>query len=109
MLFWNAPDLEGKLADFQTYYNAARSHTSLTGNTPLGVTVVSPIARAELERVRWVSHCRGLVQLPVPDDGFETHRLNYGTLRDTMAGATLTHRATVEPSVRDLAHGLRSP
>ena len=31
-----------------------------------------------------------------------------GTLRDTMAGATSTYRATGEPSVRDLAHGLRS-
>ena len=26
VLFWNARDLERKLADFQTYYNAARSH-----------------------------------------------------------------------------------
>ncbi len=64
VLFWNAPDLERKLADFQTYYNAARSHASLVGNTPLGVTVRNPIARAELDRVCWVSHCRGLVQLP---------------------------------------------
>ena len=64
VLFWNAPDLERKLADFQTYYNAARSHASLVGNTPLGVTVGNPIARAELDRVCWVSHCRGLVQLP---------------------------------------------
>ena len=62
--FWNAPDLERKLADFHTYYNAARSHAALAGNTPLGVTVGSPIARAELDRVRWVSHCRGMVQLP---------------------------------------------
>jgi putative transposase len=29
VLFWNARDLERKLADFQTYYNAARSHASL--------------------------------------------------------------------------------
>ncbi len=64
VLFWNAPDLERKLADFQTYYNAARSHASLVGNTPLGVTGGNPIARAELDRVCWVSHCRGLVQLP---------------------------------------------
>jgi len=64
VLFWNAPDLERKLADFQSYYNAARSHGSLAGNTPFGVTAGSPIARAELDRVRWVSHCRGLVQLP---------------------------------------------
>ena len=31
VLFWNAGDLERKLADFQAYYNAARSHASLEG------------------------------------------------------------------------------
>jgi len=35
VLFWNARDLEQKLADFQAYYNAARSHASLEGHTPL--------------------------------------------------------------------------
>jgi putative transposase len=35
VLFWNARDLERKLADFQIYYNAARSHSSLEGHTPL--------------------------------------------------------------------------
>ena len=64
VLFWNAPDLERKLADFQSYYSAARSHASLAGITPLDVTAGCPIARTELDRVRWVSHCRGLVQLP---------------------------------------------
>jgi len=31
----NARDLERKLVDFQAYYNAARSHASLKGHTPL--------------------------------------------------------------------------
>jgi putative transposase len=35
VLFWNGRDLERKLADFQAYYNAARSHASLEGHTPL--------------------------------------------------------------------------
>ena len=35
VLFWNARDLERKLAEFQGYYNAARSHASLDGYTPL--------------------------------------------------------------------------
>ena len=30
-LFWNARDLEPKLAEFQAYYNTARSHASLEG------------------------------------------------------------------------------
>ena len=64
VLFWNGRDLERKLADFQAYYNAARIHASLAGNSPLGVVVGSTVARADLSDVRWASHCRGLVQLP---------------------------------------------
>ena len=57
---------ERKLADCQTYYNAARSHASLDGHTP--VTIASrrrTMAHADLNHLRWVSHCRDLVQLPV--------------------------------------------
>ena len=45
VLFWNARDLERKLADFQAYYNAARGHASLEGHTPLtfaGDHVIAP-------------------------------------------------------------------
>lgn len=35
VLFWNARDLDRKLAEFQAYYNASRSHASLEGRTPL--------------------------------------------------------------------------
>jgi Integrase core domain len=65
VLFWNARDLERKLADFQAYYNAARSHASLEGHTPLTFAGGHTAGRAELNNVRWVSHCRNLVQLPV--------------------------------------------
>ena len=65
VLFWNTRDLERKLADFQVYYNAARSHASLEGHTPLSFAGGHTVARAELNHVRWVSHCRDLVQLPV--------------------------------------------
>jgi hypothetical protein len=63
VLFWNARDLERKLADFQNYYNAARSHASLEGHTPLTFASEHTVARAELNNMRWVSHCRDLVQL----------------------------------------------
>jgi transposase InsO family protein len=63
--FWNARDLERKLAEFQAYYNAARSRASLEGYTPLTFADRHPVAPADLSHVRWVSHCRGLVQLPV--------------------------------------------
>ena len=33
--FWNARDLEQKLAEFQAYYNGARGHASLDSHTPL--------------------------------------------------------------------------
>ena len=65
VLFWNTRDLERKLCEFQAYYNAARGHASLEGHTPLTFATGQPIARAELSHVRWVSHCRNLVQLPV--------------------------------------------
>ncbi len=66
MLFWNARDLERKLADFATYYNRSRSHASLAGNTPLGIAAgQQPVPSVEFDHVRWVSHCRGLVQLPM--------------------------------------------
>ena len=61
---WNGRDLERKLADFQAYYNAARSHASLDGHTPFAVASGHPVARADLNNIRWASHCRDLVQLP---------------------------------------------
>ena len=65
VLFWNARDLERKLAEFQAYYNGARGHASLEGHTPLAFTDPRPVAPADVSHVRWVSHCRDLVQLPV--------------------------------------------
>ena len=65
VLFWNACALERKLGEFQAYYNAARSHASLDGHTPLTFASGNPIVAADLNHVRWVSHCRDLVQLPV--------------------------------------------
>jgi putative transposase len=56
VLFWNGLDLERKLADFQTYYNAARCHASLEGRTPLTFADGNTVARADLNQVRWVSH-----------------------------------------------------
>ena len=65
VLFWNARDLERKLADFQASDNEVRSHASLKGHTPSTFAGGQMVARAELNNVRWVSHCRDLVQLLV--------------------------------------------
>jgi putative transposase len=65
VLLWNSRDLERKLADFQTYYNEARGHASLEGHTPLTFATEHTVVPADLNNVRWVSHCRDLVKLPV--------------------------------------------
>jgi hypothetical protein len=65
VLFWNGCDLKRTLAEFQTYYNAARCHASLEGCTPLTFGSEHSMTPAHLNHVRWVSHCRDLVQLPV--------------------------------------------
>ena len=65
VLFWNSRDLERTLGEFQTYSNAARCHASLDGRTPLTFTKRNTVAPADLNHVRWVSHCRDLVKLPV--------------------------------------------
>ncbi len=65
VLFWNARDLERKLAEFQVYYNAARGHASLEGHTPLAFASGHMAVPTDLNHVRWISHCRNLVQLPV--------------------------------------------
>jgi transposase InsO family protein len=65
VLFWNGRDLERKLVEFQAYYNASRGHESLEGRTPLAFASGARTVPADLKSVRWVSHCRDLVQLPV--------------------------------------------
>ncbi len=64
-LFWNALDLERKLADLQSYFNVYRVHSSLLGKTPAEVSKGSITRRADLACFRWETHCRGLYQLPM--------------------------------------------
>ena len=65
VLLWNTRDLARKLSGFQIYYNIERVHASLDGKPPLGVTDRKTAKHAKLDDLRWASHCRGLVQLPV--------------------------------------------
>ena len=75
VLFWNACDLERTRAEFQVYYNAARSHAWLEGHSPLTFAGTHTVAPADLNQVRWVSYCRDLSNSQsLPDDEeFETH------------------------------------
>jgi putative transposase len=63
-LFWNAADVQRKLADFQAYYNHHRTHSSLGGDTPAEVASGARKLRATLKAFRLQTHCHGLYQLP---------------------------------------------
>jgi putative transposase len=63
-LFWTAADLEGKLLDYQHYFNGHRTHAGLGGLTPEPRTGEDR-APASVSRYRWRLHCRGLYQTPI--------------------------------------------
>jgi len=64
-LFWNAVDLERKLALFKEYYNHSRTHASLDGNTPAAINGDGVALPVSLHSYAWEKHCGGLFQLPV--------------------------------------------
>jgi hypothetical protein len=75
VLFWNASDLERKLADFRQYYNFHRVHTALDGITPSEMSRKNISHCADLSQFQWKSHCRGYISyLLLPDYQFAIHR-----------------------------------
>ena len=65
LFFWNAQDLERKLAAFQHYYNEHRAHLSLKGSTPLLAIDNAQTHYAKLDNYSWQSHCNGLYLTPI--------------------------------------------
>ena len=65
LFFWTADDLERKLDLFKNYYNAARVHQGLSGDTPREKAEDPTLQLAGLENYRWQSHCHGLFELPI--------------------------------------------
>ena len=63
-LFWTAADLEGKLLDFQRYFNGYRTHAGLDGRPPEPSADPSG-GHANIRSYRWQPHCRGLYQTPM--------------------------------------------
>jgi transposase InsO family protein len=63
-LFWTAADLDGKLREFQQYYNGYRSHAGLDGRPPTP-SADQGSGPADIRSYRWQSHCRGLHHTPV--------------------------------------------
>jgi putative transposase len=65
LFFWTADDLERKLELFKNYYNSARVHQGLSGDTP-GEKAGGPTPQpAGLENYHWQSHCHELFELPI--------------------------------------------
>jgi len=65
LFYWNAADLEQKLAEYRSYFNESRVHQGLGGDTPAEKAGESAPSLADLVDYRWQSHCHGLVQLPI--------------------------------------------
>ena len=61
-LFWTTADLEGKLREFQEYFNEHRTHAGLEGRLPDSSGPASPLSYASYG---WQKHCRGLYQTPI--------------------------------------------
>src|SRR5215469_2007691 len=58
------PTWEGKLLDFQHYYNQHLTHAGRQGQPPLTGGNAGR-SRANLGSCRWQKHCRGLYQTPI--------------------------------------------
>jgi transposase InsO family protein len=65
LFYWTADDLKRKLDLFKNYYNAARVHQGLSGDTPREKAGGPTLQPAGLENYRWQSHCHGLFELPI--------------------------------------------
>jgi hypothetical protein len=65
LFFWTADDLERKLELSKNFYNAARVHQGLSGDTPGEKAGGPTLQPADLENYRWQSHCHGLFELPI--------------------------------------------
>jgi len=64
-LFWNAADLERKLAQYQRYFNEARVHAGIAGMTPIKkIRGIGPTGALPGD-LKWQSFCRGLFRVPV--------------------------------------------
>ena len=64
-LFWNATDLQRKLASYQRYFNESRGHHGICGVTPMKKSGEKPTPVISLQEYRWQKHCKGLYQLPM--------------------------------------------
>ena len=64
-LFWNANGLESKLEEFALYYNEARVHSSILGETPFGLSGNGRVGLIDLKNYNWKTYCNGRFAIPV--------------------------------------------
>jgi putative transposase len=65
LFYWNATDLEQKLAEYRSYFNERRVHQGLGGNLLAEKDGGSVRLAADLADYGWQTQCHGLVQLPI--------------------------------------------
>jgi len=64
VFYWNANDLQRKLDEFKTYFNASRVHSGIAGKTPNHQAELAEPKTVSLDNYTWKSHCNGLFQMP---------------------------------------------
>ncbi len=64
-LFWNAKGLDSQLQEFALYYNEARVHSSISGQTPLGLSGKGQLTKIDLRNYGWQSYCCGRFAVPI--------------------------------------------
>jgi putative transposase len=64
-LFWNDRDLTQKLREFVQYYGSERVHSSLSGNTPRGLSGNSCVGKINIHNYGWKSYCNGRFSVPI--------------------------------------------
>ena len=65
LFFWNAADLNQKLARFRDYFNERRVHQGLAGMTPNEAAGEPPPRPINIQKRAWKSYCDGLFELPI--------------------------------------------
>ena len=64
-LFWNARGLGTGLGQYANYYNEARVHSSLFGQSPRGLSGAGAISKIDLQNYGWKTYCRGRFSIPM--------------------------------------------
>ena len=64
-LFWSKKGLEGKLLQFQKYYNEERVYYSLKGACPDTFEQKKKSSVVNFKKYKWKKYCNGMYQGPI--------------------------------------------